>query len=183
MKKYLVREYLTGKKKNIRRTAGLMVLMAGLWCFPAFADGWVCLEDQGWKYEEQDGYASGWREINGSWYYFDDAGLMQTGWIQAKEDQLWYYLDLETGAWVRRPALNDTSVVKLLENEIMRAGYYQHEDGEVYVQVDWRDETTIYASVREQTGPNDTTTLNTYEINKKSGSVTAAAGGNFSLYQ
>lgn len=183
MKKCLMKEYLSGKKKGIVRAAGLMILLAGLWCFPSYADGWIQLDDQTWKYEENGSCVHGWREVNGSWYYFDDAGLMQTGWVQASDDQLWYNLDSVTGAWVRRPALNDTSVVKLLENEIRKAGYYQNEDGEVFVQVDWKSDAVIYASVRLQTGPNDVTTLNTYEINKKSGRVTAAVGGNFSLYQ
>ncbi len=149
-------------KHNVVKTC-LIALLAALWCFPV--------------------YAGGWQEQGDVWYYFDDAGEMQTGWVQASDDQLWYYLDSETGAWVRRPTLDDTAVVKLLENEIRKMGYYQYEDGEVFVQVDWRDETKIYASARKQTGPNDVATLNTYEINKRSGKVTAAMGGNFSLYQ
>lgn len=171
------------EKRHVLRVAGLAVLLACLWCFPAFADGWVPLENGEWKYEENGEFAaSGWRQVDGTWYYFGDDGLMLTGWVQAADDGLWYYLDTQTGAWVRRPSLSDETVVKLLDNAIMKAGYYQDEEGEVYLQVDWRDESIIYASLRQKEGPNDMTTLNTYEIHKKTGNVTAAAGGNFNIY-
>lgn len=180
--------FLTGRKL-FAGAAAVMVLAANAWCFSAFADngdldsGWVWLDEEGWKYEENGANVTGWLKVNGIWYYFDEDGLMQTGWIQAADDQLWYYLDSETGAWIRTPSLDDTAVERLLENQIKQAGYYQNEDGDVFVQVDWRSDTTIYATVRVRTGPNTVTTLNNYEINKKTGSVTAAVGENFSIYQ
>ncbi len=45
-----------------------------------------------WSYTEGDSYATGWRQISGEWYYFDDIGQMRTGWIQS--DESWYYMDL-----------------------------------------------------------------------------------------
>lgn len=33
-----------------------------------------------------------WRFINGNWYYFDESGAMQTGWLQSKSGK-WYYLN------------------------------------------------------------------------------------------
>ena len=38
----------------------------------------------------------GWYEDNGTWYYLNDEGVMQTGWIKNKDGR-WYYLD-ESGA-------------------------------------------------------------------------------------
>ena len=34
-----------------------------------------------WSYTEGYSYATGWRQISGTWYFFDDIGLMRTGWI------------------------------------------------------------------------------------------------------
>lgn len=46
-----------------------------------------------WSYTEGDGYATGWRQISGIWYFFDDIGEMRTGWIQNGDK--WYYMDLD----------------------------------------------------------------------------------------
>ena len=69
------------KKKFMK--AGACVLSAamimGLYAGPAFAD-WV--ENQnGARMWVQDGKAqTGWQQINGKWYYFDESGTMLTGW-------------------------------------------------------------------------------------------------------
>ncbi|MGN2339851.1 glycoside hydrolase family protein [Clostridium cagae] len=50
-----------------------------------------------WCVENQDGtITKGWYEDNGTWYYLNDEGIMQTGWIKDKDGR-WYYLD-ENGA-------------------------------------------------------------------------------------
>ncbi|HBJ2623474.1 TPA: glycoside hydrolase family protein [Clostridium botulinum] len=47
----------------------------------------------------------GWYEDNGKWYYLNDEGIMQTSWIQDK-DERWYYLkndgSMATG-WLKSP--------------------------------------------------------------------------------
>lgn len=53
---------------------------------------WMRNENGNWSYAEGYGYATGWRLISGSWYYFNSSGLMQTGWINSGSD--WYYMDL-----------------------------------------------------------------------------------------
>ncbi|AGX43263.1 lysozyme [Clostridium saccharobutylicum] len=51
-----------------------------------------------WCVEGLDGKVmKGWYEDNGAWYYLNDQGIMQTGWIQ-DTDKRWYYLDETTGA-------------------------------------------------------------------------------------
>jgi len=57
-----------------------------------------------WCVQGTDGKTvKGWYNDNGIWYYLNDEGIMQTGWIQDK-DQRWYYLDesgrLKTG-WIQ----------------------------------------------------------------------------------
>ncbi|GAA0078436.1 hypothetical protein UT300005_28150 [Clostridium sp. CTA-5] len=50
-----------------------------------------------WCVEGSDGKViKGWYEDNGSWYYLNDEGIMQTGWVKDK-DGLWYYMN-ENGA-------------------------------------------------------------------------------------
>ncbi len=127
-------------------------------------------------------YAAGWSQEGESWYYYGEAGERKNGWVQADEDGLWYYLDNETGRWVRRPVLDTEAAVHLMENAIKKSGYYQNEEQPVEVREDWRDEKTVYLSVRVITGPNSDTRLNNYEVNRRTGAVKAAVGENFNLY-
>lgn len=46
----------------------------------------------GWWYTEENSWATEWKFINGSWYYFDTNGYMKTGWIN--NNNIWYYLNL-----------------------------------------------------------------------------------------
>ena len=66
-------------------------------------EGWSKKDGQ-WLYQLEDGshIVNEWKQINGTWYHFDNSGLMQTGWI--KENGTWYYLNdsgaMQTG-WVK----------------------------------------------------------------------------------
>ncbi len=53
---------------------------------------WVKNYYGNWSYTEGYSYATGWRQISGAWYFFDDIGQMRTGWISSNGE--WYYLDL-----------------------------------------------------------------------------------------
>ena len=52
-------------------------------------NGWVKIEI-GWMYNENGKLVTGWKQIDGKWYYFEASGVMQTGWKQI--DDKWYYL-------------------------------------------------------------------------------------------
>ena len=66
-------------------------------------EGWS-KKDGHWLYQLEDGshIVNEWKQINGTWYRFDNSGLMQTGWVQ--ENGTWYYLN-DSGAmqagWVK----------------------------------------------------------------------------------
>ena len=66
-------------------------------------EGWS-KKDGHWLYQLEDGshIVNEWKQINGTWYHFDNSGVMQTGWI--KENGTWYYLNksgaMQTG-WVK----------------------------------------------------------------------------------
>lgn len=63
---------------------------------PVKADAaWINNYYGGWAYNEGYTLATGWRNINGTWYYFNSYGLMQTGWVNTGGS--WYYLD-QSGA-------------------------------------------------------------------------------------
>ena len=94
----------------------------------AMRTGWIPTDD-GWYFAEEDGsFVTGWKQISGTWYYFDPSeegrmadsgwkeidsnqyyfssnGAMHTGWIQEGEN--WYYLN-ETGFMVK----NDWVLIK-----------------------------------------------------------------------
>lgn len=57
-----------------------------------------------WCVEDQDGkIIKGWYEDGDNWYYLNDEGVMQIGWIEDKDGR-WYYLDsngsMKTG-WLK----------------------------------------------------------------------------------
>ena len=66
-------------------------------------EGWS-KKDGHWLYQLEDGshIVNEWKQINGTWYRFDNSGVMQTGWV--KENGTWYYLNdlgaMQTG-WVK----------------------------------------------------------------------------------
>lgn len=47
-------------------------------------------DTSGWWYKEGNSYSTGWRQIDGTWYYFVKDGYMKRGWIQ--DGKWWYYL-------------------------------------------------------------------------------------------
>ncbi|MBW6411832.1 lysozyme [Clostridium weizhouense] len=59
-----------------------------------------------WCVEDSDGKViKGWYEDNETWYYLNDEGVMQTGWLHDKDGR-WYYLNndgsMATG-WLKSP--------------------------------------------------------------------------------
>lgn len=53
---------------------------------------WINNGNGSWSYTEGYNYATGWRQIGGTWYFFDYNGIMKTGWISSGSE--WYYADL-----------------------------------------------------------------------------------------
>ena len=75
-----------------------LALTLPLFSLTAQAEGkWVQAEGQ-WQYQMEGQIQKGWKEISGSWYYFDPlTGKMQDGWILA--DGKWYLLKTDTANW------------------------------------------------------------------------------------
>ncbi len=54
---------------------------------------------------QTNGYmTTGWRFIDGDWYYFNQSGAMTTGWVKT-EDGTWYYLK-ENGKMARNETID-----------------------------------------------------------------------------
>ena len=57
---------------------------------PAAAGGWGQNDAGKWLYYENNKPVTGWKQIDGTWYWFDDSGLMQAGgWREIGGK--WYY--------------------------------------------------------------------------------------------
>ena len=60
------------------------------------SDGWV-LDGENWFYIIAGERATGWQFLGDVWYYFNDAGIMQTGWVTAGGNK---YLFDASGHWI-----------------------------------------------------------------------------------
>lgn len=52
--------------------------------------GWVSTSD-GWMYQIDGVDATGWVNVNGTWYFMNHSGIMQTGWVSTGGK--WYYMN------------------------------------------------------------------------------------------
>lgn len=52
--------------------------------------GWVSTSD-GWMYQIDGVDATGWVNAGGTWYFMNNAGIMQTGWVLSNGK--WYYMN------------------------------------------------------------------------------------------
>lgn len=61
--------------------------------------GWVS-DNGNWYYLNEHGYmiVSDWKYIIDRWYYFDEDGVMQVGWLQLGND--WYYLNPKSDGYM-----------------------------------------------------------------------------------
>ncbi|SFH15821.1 Putative cell wall binding repeat-containing protein [Lachnospiraceae bacterium NLAE-zl-G231] len=58
------------------------------------ADGWTQNDAGGWLYYENNKPVTGWKQLENKWYYFDAAGLMQSGgWKQISGKWYYFYAD------------------------------------------------------------------------------------------
>lgn len=138
------------KRRTAKRFTGVLLALTLLGASAAWAGEWVPLEDGNWRYEED--------------------GQAVTGW--AKVDGTWYYMDPDTGLWDTRPALNEDSACKLLENAVNRAGWYRNEDTEKVYKVDGKTKYNITVSILLETHPTIVTgTLDTFDINLREGTA------------
>ncbi len=62
--------------------------------FPRNAYAYWEENEKNWRYIDDSGYAKGWQDINGRWYYLEpETGIMKIGWFYDEEYNKWYYLN------------------------------------------------------------------------------------------
>ena len=91
-------------------------------------DQWV-QEEAGWKYYANNKAVTGWKQIEGKWYFFNAEGVSQKWWVQ--DNGTWYYLngsgEMQTG-W-----LQDNGTWYYLEaSGAMKANQWFEVDGKWY---------------------------------------------------
>ncbi len=86
----------------------------------AESNGWAQTE-MGWMYNESGKPVTGWKQIDGKWYYFEANGVMQTGWKQVSGK--WYYLHTD-------------GAMRTDWKQIGGKWYYFHTDGAM--RTDWK---------------------------------------------
>jgi len=67
----------------------VIVMFVGMFIPMTASAAWV-ESAQGWQFQENGGFATGWRLIDGLWYFFDNSGLMETGWLYYNGQ--WFFL-------------------------------------------------------------------------------------------
>ena len=91
--------------------------------------GWVREADQWFFHQASGAQASGWTQVEGTWYYLDPAtGAMVTGWVYV--DGTWYYLSA-SGAMVTGWVYVDGSWYYLTPSGAMAIGWV-HDGGSWY---------------------------------------------------
>ncbi|EHI98353.1 cell wall binding repeat-containing protein [Clostridium sp. DL-VIII] len=51
---------------------------------------WIQTDSGNWNYSNENSLVSGWKSIDGQWYFFDSNENMKTGWLN--NEGTWYYL-------------------------------------------------------------------------------------------
>lgn len=80
------KRYLT----KIILTSLTITMLLSLNSITAYA-AWQEDSQNKWSWIENETKATGWKNIDNSWYYFNTNGLMNTGWLK-DNDEKWYYL-------------------------------------------------------------------------------------------
>ena len=93
-----------------------MAVQAGEWNF-------VGPEEWQWEYQDDAGKlaGAGWKEIDGSWYHFDENGYLDIGSRRIEQGGPWYYLS----------EANDENIGKMVTSGEWEFGHIQ-QDGSFY---------------------------------------------------
>lgn len=80
---------------------------------PGSSAKWGRANNGNWIYLENNQPGTGWKLVNGEWYYMDSNGVMQTGWVNYKGN--WYYLyssgQMATNTWVEGYYVNSSGIM------------------------------------------------------------------------
>lgn len=80
MKGKMIKSFITGLALVLGISAASPICASAAWK----------QDSNGWWNTEGSSYSTGWKQIDGAWYYFASNGYMQTGWVN--DNGSWYYL-------------------------------------------------------------------------------------------
>lgn len=82
------------KHKVLRKLVACSIAVSALFTLVSVgaSAAWIKNEYGDWSYIDGYSYITGWKLVNGIWYFFDSDGIMKTGWINSGGE--WYYADL-----------------------------------------------------------------------------------------
>ncbi|MBS6954927.1 MAG: S-layer homology domain-containing protein [Enterocloster asparagiformis] len=84
------RRFSPGKEATRAEAAAALKRYVTVMVDPAAAEGWAQNDSGTWLYYQKGKPVTGWKQMENLWYYFDAAGLLQTGgWRQIGGK--WYY--------------------------------------------------------------------------------------------
>ena len=88
------------KSLNLKKLVAMALTLATITAVSPVAASAAWKQDaKGWWNTEGNSWSIGWRQIDGTWYHFDETGYMSTGWVidySAGYGQ-WYFMD-QSGA-------------------------------------------------------------------------------------
>lgn len=149
-------------KKIIAMTLLSTVIITAL---PVGANAAWKQDNSGWWYTEGNSWATGWRNIDGNWYYFSP----NSGYMYASTTVDGYYLN-ENGAWVDDSYFNITASKA---EDLVRQRFYPGTDySNPYVKCCDFDGNTWSVRVYEDNAYK-TTNVGWYYVDKNTGSVTS----------
>lgn len=107
--------------------------------------------------------AGAWGQETEGWTYETD-GELARGWVQV--EKIWYYMDKETGLWQEKPSITKENAPYLLENILVKADLYQHEEEELRYRVEYDTRDIVKVSVEYEEKPDVFHIINTFDIDK-----------------
>ncbi|OPJ58530.1 Ig-like domain-containing protein [Clostridium chromiireducens] len=118
------------KLKKIIATALTSTIISTIVPVAASAE-WLKNSENNWAWMENGNGITGWKQVEGAWYYFDNDGNMKTGWIQTS-DSKWYYMNPEGAMKTGWLQLADGKWYNLAPTGEMKTGWIQESDGKWY---------------------------------------------------
>lgn len=114
----------------------------------AESNGWAQTEI-GWMYNENGKPVTGWKQIDGKWYYFETNGVMQTGW-HTIDGKIYYFHskdDMAESEWIQDKTNKNWYYIKS-NGEIAKSEWRQDSVGKWYyvrsngqmVKSEWRQD-------------------------------------------